>query len=329
MKVPTVRRHEPGMRIAAWWLPLVVAAGCHAPNGAHEPSDLAGPAWTPTRFDMGTTVGPGPNGPDVVVDGPLNFAVFGDTRPPSPNDTAGYPTTIVSGIFKVAQQHNVQFAVGTGDYMFASVESEVGKQLDLLHTAESELQAPVFHTMGNHECTGATASNCPNANETPNVRAFMSRLLPSGVTTPYYRVDVETPMGRAKFLFVAANAWSPAQESWLQAQLGEATEYTFVVRHEPPEVTSPPGVTPSDALLRTHPPTLLLLGHSHTYRRLDSRSVISGNGGAPMSSYGGTSFGLLVVTQEADGNIAVQEIDEATTMPTDSWKVNPAGDNVP
>ena len=48
-------------------------------------------------------------------------------------------------------------------------------------------------------------SNCPNLNQTPNIQVFM-KLVPSGVTKPYYRIDVDTPLGKAKLVFIAANA---------------------------------------------------------------------------------------------------------------------------
>ena len=44
-------------------------------------------------------------------------------------------------------------------------------------------------------------------------------LLPPGTTKPYYRIDVDTPNGKAKLVFIAANAWDPTQSAWLTAQL--------------------------------------------------------------------------------------------------------------
>src|SRR5579859_1626058 len=243
------------------WLPLLIA--CNAANLPDTTGNATGGATTggTTGSTTGGTTGGNPGGL-------LSFAVFGDSRPPSPDDTAGYPTQIVTGIFTLAQQKGAQFVVGTGDYMFASTSASVTAQGNLLLGAEANFQGPVYHTLGNHECTGATASNCPNGNETANIQFFMSHLVPSGTTTPWYRVDADTPMGKARFLFIAENAWSPAQNSWLQQELADTSAtYTFVVRHEPDNGhgTGAPGLIPTTSMLSSTPHTLLLEGHSHEY----------------------------------------------------------------
>jgi hypothetical protein len=260
----------------------------------------------------------------------LTFAVFGDSRPPNQNDTSGYPTQVLTSIFSQAQTKGAQFVVGTGDYMFASTQAAVDAQVALFMQAQASFSGPVYHTMGNHECTGYTASNCPNGNETPNVQAFLQKFVPSGVTTPYYRVDVNTPSGKAKFLFVAANAWSSSQESWLQQQLADATTYTFVIRHEPSYDNTAPGVSPSDSLLNSAPYTMLLLGHTHEFRKMSVNQVISGNGGAPLASGGqGSNYGFLLIAQQADGTLEVSEVDVTTGNVTESWKVNAQGQAAP
>jgi hypothetical protein len=246
------------------------------------------------------------------------------------NDTTQYPAKIVSGIFTMAQQKGAQFVVGTGDYMFASEASAVTAQGDMLLAAETNFKGPVYHTMGNHECTGATDSNCPNGNETANVQYFMQKLVPAGTANPWYRVDVDTPMGSAKILFIAENAWSSAQNTWLQQQLSDTTTYTVVVRHEPNNShgSGAPGLAPSNTLIDNTKYTLLLEGHSHEYSHIrGTNEVISGNGGAPMSYSG--SYGFLLIQQLADGNLSVSEIEEASGNITDSWKVSPSGALVP
>jgi hypothetical protein len=260
----------------------------------------------------------------------LKFAVFGDARPPSLNSTGSYPSAVITGIFDGAQAHGAQFVVGTGDYLFASTKTAVDAQLGLFLAAQAHFTGPVYHALGNHECNGYTSSNCPNLDETPNIAAFMSRLMPAGATQPYYRVDVPTPFGAAKFLFIAANAWSPAQATWLAAQLADPTTYTFAVRHEPPADTTAPGVSPSEKLLDQAPFTLELLGHTHEYRRVDTRRVISGNGGAPLqpnTAFG--NYGYLLVEQQANGDLSVSEMDEATDLPVDTFRVTPTGQAAP
>jgi predicted phosphodiesterase len=272
----------------------------------------------------GSGGGGGGGGVGTVGSGGLfKFAVFGDCRPPNPDDTAGYPSAIVAGIFGLAQSHGAQFVVGTGDYMFASTQSAVSAQVALFKQAMAHYSAgPVFLTMGNHECTGATASNCPNLNETPNIKAFM-QMVPSGVTKPYYRIDLDTPNGKAKLVFIAANAWDSAQQSWLQTQLADATTYTFVMRHESTTSSGvPSGVPASESVVTAHPYTVEMLGHTHEYRHEDTQHVISGNAGAPLSS---GNYGLLIVEQLANGNVTVTELDESTGNAIDTWTVSPTG----
>ena len=284
---------------------------------------------------VGCNVAPAPVGggggvlPDLatsVAANALRFGVFGDARPGSPNDSSHYPSMVLTSIFTQAEERGLPFMIGTGDYMFANGEPEVTTQMSLVLAAEAPYHGAIYHTLGNHECTGATASNCPNGDETPNVRAFMANLVPKSATKPWYRVDVNTAHGKAKILFVAANAWSDEQASWLTTQMADPTTYTFAVRHEPPSEPSAPGVGPSEAILHAAPLTLELLGHYHSYQHLDAVHVISGNAGAPLSR---GSFGYLVVEELDDGNIAVSEIDQASNLPIDAWRVTPAGQPAP
>jgi len=122
------------------------------------------------------------------------------------------------------------------------------------------------------ECTGATSSNCGPGGEngiTGNHIAFV-QTLPSPIQKdePYYVVAIAATdrTWTAKVVFVAANAWSAAQETWLDSALSRPTTYPFVVRHEPATANTTPGVTPSKAIMARHPYTLAIVGHSHTYR---------------------------------------------------------------
>ena len=58
----------------------------------------------------------GPNGGTVDQ---LHFAVFGDVRPSLP-DIAPYPSMVFTQVMDGVESLNAQFAVGTGDYMFAN-----------------------------------------------------------------------------------------------------------------------------------------------------------------------------------------------------------------
>jgi hypothetical protein len=126
-------------------------------------------------------------------------------------------------------------------------------------------------------------------------------------------------------VFVAANAWSSMQASWLDQELSRPTPYTFVVRHEPPGTSETDGAAASDPIIAAHPLTIGFYGHSHEYRHLDANHVISGNAGAPIS-FG--SYGFLYVQQRLDGNIAVTEYRSDTGQATDAWVVNPAGSRI-
>lgn len=254
--------------------------------------------------------------------GTFRFAVFGDVRPGQPNDTANYPKDIVTNLFTQIAAQAPQLVIGTGDYMFASVSNQAGidAQVQMLLDAEAGFTGPIYHTLGNHECTGATASNCPKGNETANIRAFMAKLTPPGTAMPYYRVDADTGHGTAKFIFVAANAWSEGQATWLETQMADPTPFTFVVRHEAPAVKETMGVAPSEAIIHKYPLTLELLGHWHRYQRIDDKHVVSGNGGAPLS-FG--HYGFLLVDLLDNGNFSVAEVDQATGNVSDSYAVCP------
>ena len=249
----------------------------------------------------------------------LYFAVVGDTRPAARDDTGGYPTAVISKIYMTmsALTPRPTFAVSTGDYQFTSTSTsrdEAPAQIDLYLRARAAYGGVLFPAMGNHECTGLTASNCgPGSADgtTGAYRAFLAKLLaPIGRTAPYYEVDVDGADGSwtSKLLVVAANAWTSDQASWLDAAMSRSTTYTFVVRHEGSNATAAPGVVPSERILASHPYTLAICGHTHTYDHPKRREVIVGNGGAPLSS-STKGYGFAVVSQQGDGSIAVDMID--------------------
>jgi hypothetical protein len=188
--------------------------------------------------------------------------------------------------------------------------------------AEHAFGKQIFHALGNHECQGFTASNCPNATESANIRSYMMNLVPF-TKTPNYAVSVMTDRGEAKFLFIAQNAWGPTQKTWLEAELSRPTPYTFVVRHEPTGNTDAPGMAESDAIIAAHPVTLGLYGHTHTYRRIATNAVIVGNGGAPIT-YG--HYGYVYVVQRTDGNVQVEEHRYDDNTVADGWILTPSGE---
>lgn len=283
---------------------LAEAGGETAPS---NDSGIAGP-WI------------GPKGGEV---GLLRFAVYGDVRPHSKDDDSGYPVQTVHEIFTRIAARRPQLVLGVGDWMFASNYEHAKTQLTKLLGAETPYAHQVFHAMGNHECDGWTTSNCPKGNETGLVRAYFEKLLPF-TKKAYFKLDVKTQVGKAKFVIIAPNAWDSAQETWLKQAMQETTRYTFVVRHEPPTDMRAPGMKPSEAIFKNYPhTTLFLYGHDHEYRHLSANQVISGNGGAPM--HDGSHYGYLWVEQLSDGNIKVSARRSDSDQVTDSFTLTPEG----
>jgi hypothetical protein len=283
---------------------------CQAP-----PTDCGGSDSGVPLPDAGPVTGSvGPNGGTVSR---LYFAVVGDTRPPLMDDTSSYPSAIIQKIYSDVEALNPHppFMVSTGDYNFASAFSGTAAdtQIGLYASARANYSGELFPAMGNHECTGAVVSNCgPNSQYgmTNNYNAFMSKLLgPIQKSSPYYSVNVNDSNGKwtSKFVFIAANAWNSSQASWLDSTLAQSTTYTFIVRHEPHDATTAPGVTPSEQIMAQHPYTLCIVGHTHSYYHFSGREVLIGNGGAPLS--GNKNYGYGLFSQRQDGAIQVDMID--------------------
>lgn len=253
----------------------------------------------------------------------LYFAAVGDSRPPTLDDTTGYPTAIITKIFQDITQANPEFVVATGDYMFASPGGAQGAaQLQLYMNARAAYPGVLFASMGNHECTGYTASNCLTAGSSNNYQSYLQQLVsPLGQSLPYYRVDLRDSAGAwtAKFLILAMNSWDQAQGTWLQQQMAQPTTYTFIVRHEPESATTAPGVSPSDAIIAQYPYTLKIVGHTHSFSRAGTRQVIVGNGGAPIS--GGSSYGYAIIEQLPTGEIKVSNMDYNSNAAVSSFVV--------
>ncbi|HEY3352082.1 MAG TPA: metallophosphoesterase [Polyangia bacterium] len=308
------------------------AAPADAPADAPGagPVDAAGDA--PGRHD-GPPTPPGPIGPQGGTLDRLRFAIVGDTRPAVIDDTAAYPSAIIGRIWQDVQAESPRpaFALATGDYVFASTTgAEAAPQMDRYLAARAAFSGTLFPALGNHECTGATASNCATTTP-PNYAAFMSKMLgPLGLTQPYYafRIDAADATWSAKFVVIAANAWSSAQATWLDGELAKPTTYTLVVRHEPAAATTAPGVTPSVDIIRKHPLTLLIVGHTHTLEHLASaQELVVGNGGAPLSS--GVNYGYVIADQRPDGALTFTAYDYESHAVMQSFAVKADGSAAP
>jgi Calcineurin-like phosphoesterase len=313
--------------------PPADARDVHDANDVHDAGDVHDAAAADAIPDAPAAVPPDA----APLAGDLRFAVVGDTRPANLDDTAHYPTAIIQQIWSdvEAASPHPSFALSTGDYMFASTGGvEADAQLDLYLGARAAYQGTVYPALGNHECTGYTASNCGSGAAdgiTRNYSAFIARMLmPLGHAQPWYEVDV-APAGAgwtAKLVFVAANAWSSEQAGWLEQALARPTTYTFVIRHEGVDATTAPGVTPSQQIIDQHPLTLLIVGHTHTYRhQASAREVICGNGGAPLTS--GANYGYAIVDRRGDGAIQLTAYDYASNAVVDRWAVHADGTPAP
>jgi hypothetical protein len=200
----------------------------------------------------------------------------------------------------------------------------------------------MFPTMGNHECDGATADNCYACGsactyvggtciggvcETPNYTVWASNMLtPIGKTLPYYTININGTGNAwsAKLVFIACNAWSTTQATWLAAQLAISTTFTFVVRHEGTIATTAPclsgtGSANADTIIGMYPYTLLIAGHTHTYAYYSSeKQVIVGNGGAPLAD--SVDYGYIIARQSGT-SIVFTEYDYLTNAVNQTFTV--------
>jgi hypothetical protein len=305
------------------------AAGTGGSGGGAAGSGGSGGGAAGSGGSGGTgIVLPSPTLPPVTLSS-LSFGIVGDTRPAN-SQTTGYPASvksIINGVFTGFQAQGVPFAVGSGDYAFSSTSagSAVPQYNDYM-SARGNFSGTFLPTMGNHECNGYTDSNCPSGSYTGMMQDYINKIVTptTGQSSPYYSALYQASDGSwtAKVIFIAANAWNTAQNSWLSATLAVSTTYTFTVRHEPYNDARAPGVTPSESLMGSSfnagHLTLSITGHTHLvqlpggtqpygdpYGSTLSYEIISGNGGAPLDA--GPAYGYMVATRRAsDGAIVVQ-----------------------
>jgi hypothetical protein len=326
----TLPARPPCMRLPLLFLALLSLVSLLLAACASRAGPLSSSLPCPPDAAAGTCTPFGASGGSAPQ---LTFAIVGDTRPANVDDTAGYPTATIDAIFTAIAASSPQpsFVIATGDYQFASTHgTESAPQLDLYLQARAKFPGVLLPAMGNHECTGYTTSNCGLGNTDgfpPNYTTFLERVLwPIHETLPYYASTFDASDGSwsSKIVVIAANAWDGAQASWLDTALSTPTTYTFVVRHEPVEASTAPGTTPSEAIVKQHPLTLEICGHTHTYSRRENR-VVFGNGGAPLT--GDKSYGYGLVQQQADGTLTVDAIDSLTGQPDPAFHfaVNPDG----
>ena len=281
--------------------------------------------------DAGLPTLPSPTLPPIAMPN-LVFGLFGDVRPPHPNDTASYPDTVLRAVFAGVQAQGIALALDAGDHCFQSSTSSGSYCHDqfvnhFMADRAANYSGTLLPTLGNHEACGtdaATTGNCTSWTSGLIHDYLVDIVQPSTGQSafPYYSALANGAWGTAKFVHVAANAWTSGQNTWLSGTLNVPTTYTFVVRHEPSNDMRAPGVTPSESLYASHYAsgtlTLSLTGHTHlvqlpggtqpygdAYGATQAYETIVGNAGAPLDA--GPYYGFAVLTRRAgDGAIVTQ-----------------------
>jgi hypothetical protein len=273
---------------------------------------------------------PSPTLPPVSMSN-LVFGAFGDIRPANPDDTANFPDNIISAVFAGLQSKGVTFAVDAGDHCFQQTTSSGGpchaQFLRFMNDKNANYTGTLVPTLGNHEACGqfaATTGNCTSWTSGLIHDYLVDIVQPTTGQSafPYYSVMVYGSWGTAKFVHVAANAWTSTQNTWLANTLNVSTTYTFVIRHEPFSDTRAPGVTPSESLYSSHynsgTLTLSITGHTHLiqlpggtqpygdpFGATQPYEIIMGNAGAPLDA--GPYYGYAVLQRRlSDGAIVTQ-----------------------
>jgi hypothetical protein len=285
--------------------------------------------------DAGLPTLPSPTLPAVTMSN-LVFGAFGDVRPNNPDDTAGYPDAILSAIFSGLTSLGITFTVDAGDHCFqASTSSGSSCHTQFVSHFMADKTAnysgALLPTMGNHEGCGANAATAGNCTSWTSglVHDYLVDIVQPTTgqsASPYYSLLAHGSWGTAKFVFVAANAWTSAQNTWLTNTLNVPTTYTFVLRHEPSNDTRAPGVTPSESLNAAHYAagtlTLSITGHTHlvqlpggtqpygdSFGATQAYETILGNAGAPLDA--GPYYGFAVFTRRASDGAVVAQAYEA------------------
>jgi hypothetical protein len=266
----------------------------------------------------------------------LSFAITGGTHPPLENSVAGYPVSVITQIWQDIQASpQPAFAIGTGNYMF-SYDSTTGTataQLDDYLTARNAYSKTFYPAMGQEECDGTTTDNCTSTSGIAlyNYDAFVQLMLqPVSQTQPYYTINFAGTNNAwtAKFVFVACNAWSTTQASWLSTALSQATTYTFVVWGANLTDTQNPCLTGTGSdnfttILNSYPYSLLIsggTGGTYQYNAPQNEVVVS-NGGEPLTN--NIDYGYVIAQQQTNGQIVFVEYDYLTNVAQAAFEVGP------
>jgi len=313
---------------AARCLPSSDEARCEAPPGdvvdacaGAQPDGGALPG-TPDPGEVPA----GNVGFDGGVADRLWFATTGDTRPGFCGHSEDYPSATVAQIARAMKALRVQFALDLGDHMYVCNQSlvEAQAQMRLYMDAVAEGPSTWWMTMGNHECGNeAPPYTCFAGRGDANFTAYMAALKRR---LPYYFADVQTSLGKARFVVIADDSWDAAQAEWLESTLAAAdgtARYTIVARHHPVTGGERNGNPRIVQTIARHKYSLILTAHSHVYAHdteaFGGRSAVVGLGGAPSTAPPG--FGTVL--QNRDGTLTFVRRDANGNPMEAPWTVSP------
>ena len=227
-------------------------------SSSRSSSSSSGGSTGSTGLDGGAI---GPHGGSVDL---LHFGITGDTRPETSNSqgVADYPTVVIDQIAKDFAAAKVQFVADLGDHMNNWENATTAEeQMTKYQAAMADYPGQWFLAMGNHECDNSAEVCVPGGSggDAGNFTTFLSAVEKTGVgDLPYYSFDIQTSLGLATFVVIADNAWSDAQQTWLENTLTTAdanAKYTLILRHHPPDDTSNGDATSLTAISPSSAPT--------------------------------------------------------------------------
>src|SRR5258706_12369324 len=237
------RAAGPLLACAAWLGALRCIPGSGAAGWGARPGEVVDPCAAP---GPGGGALPGTPDPGEVPAGSVGapggavdrlwFATTGDTRPGFCDRIEDYPTAAMGQIARAMKALRVQLALDLGDHMYVCNHSlaDARSQMALYMGAAAQGPATWGMPMGNPECGNETAPySCLGGHGDANFTAYMAALRRP---LPYYFADVQTSLGKARFVVVADDSWDAPQADWLESTLaaaGASARYTIAARHPP------------------------------------------------------------------------------------------------
>jgi hypothetical protein len=298
--------------------PTTSAAGSGSGTGTTGTTGTNGNTGTDgtsnTSGTSGTTGGITHNTPlDGLTVDLLHFTVTGDCRPSNyVNDAsqvaAAYPTQVITQLFNQMGALDPQFTVFTGDVVYTynpPDTTSAAAQIDLFLQASQAIDRPLAPAMGNHD----------DVDGTPSVWSQKFN------ENAYYGFTVHTTPGDVRFTVTDDTYWDSRQLAWVGQELSNGAPYHIVVKHHPSDSTDNDN-TQFNTLVSQTPPTLILSGHEHLYRKLMPRELVLGEGGAPLAQ-SAHSYGFAMIDELSDGSgFQVTVYNSDTDAPTDQWQVS-------